>query len=199
MTLPDTYRPLLLSGGLHASADRTPRKPALVCEGVARTYAELAGRVRRVCGGAQALGLQPGDRAAILAPNCIEYPELVCGLSDAGGIVATVNARSTTRELEDLLNDCGARLLVVHPSLAAVAAAASVPTLERTIVLGEEYESWLRAATPSPPRESIAETDPFTLVYSSGTTGTAEGHRDLAPLAHAHLPRHGNGIWLLRS
>ncbi len=195
MTLPDTYRPLLLSGGLHASADRTPRKPALVCEGVARTYAELAGRVRRVCGGAQALGLQPGDRAAILAPNCIEYPELVCGLSDAGGIVATVNARSTTRELEDLLNDCGARLLVVHPSLAAVAAAASVPTLERTIVLGEEYESWLRAATPSPPRESIAETDPFTLVYSSGTTGRPKGivisHRSRTLTFHGMAMEYG--------
>ena len=195
MAAPDTYRPLLLSGGLHASAARTPRKPALVCGGVTRTYAELAGRVRRACGAALALGLRPGDRVAIFAPNCIEYPELLCGLSDAGGIVATVNARSTTRELEDLLNDCGARLLVVHPSLAAIAAAASVPTLERTLVLGEEYEAWLAAATPSQPLESIAETDPFTLVYSSGTTGRPKGivisHRSRTLTFHGMAMEYG--------
>jgi len=195
MTAPDTYRPLLLSGGLHASADRTPRKPALVCDGVTRSYAELAARVRRACGGALALGLRPGDRVAIFAPNCIEYPELLCGLSDAGGIVATVNARSTARELEGLLNDCGARLLVVHPSLASVAAAARVPTLERTLVLGEEYEAWLAASAPSLPLESIAETDPFTLVYSSGTTGQPKGivisHRSRTLTFHAMAMEYG--------
>jgi long-chain acyl-CoA synthetase len=195
MTPPKTYRPLLLSGGLHASAERSPRKAALICQDLTRSYAELADRVRRVCGGALALGLQRGDRVAVFAPNCIEYPELVCGLSDAGGIVATVNGRATTRELEDLLRDCGARLLVVHPSLAAVASAARVPSLERTLVLGAEYEAWLAAATPSLPLESIAETDPFTLVYSSGTTGKPKGivisHRSRTLTFHAMAMEYG--------
>jgi len=195
MTAPKTYRPLLLSGGLHASADRTPRKPALICLGVTRTYAELAERVRRVCGGALALGMKPGDRVAVFAPNCIEYPEVVCGLADAGGIVATVNARSTPRELEDLLNDCGARLLVVHASLASIASAARVPTLERTLVLGEEYEAWLAASTQALPLESIAETDPFTLVYSSGTTGKPKGivisHRSRTLTFHGMAMEYG--------
>ncbi len=195
MTRPTTYRPLLLSGGLHASADRTPQKPALVCQGVTRSYGQLADRVRRVCGGARALGLRRGDRVAVLAPNCIEYPELVCGLADAGGIVATVNPRSTPRELEELLNDCGARLLVVHPTSAAIAAAARVPSLERTLVLGEEYEAWLAAATPSAPLESIEETDPFTLVYSSGTTGKPKGivisHRSRTLTFHAMAMEYG--------
>jgi acyl-CoA synthetase (AMP-forming)/AMP-acid ligase II len=187
--------PLLLSGGLHASAARSPRKPALVCQDVTLSYAELAGRVRRVCGGVLALGLRPGDRAAIFAPNCVEYPELICGLADAGGIVATVNARSTTRELEDLLNDCGARLLVVHPSLAAVAAAARVPTLEHSLVLGEPYEAWLAAAPQAAPLETILDTDPFTLVYSSGTTGKPKGivvsHRSRTLTFHAMAMEYG--------
>jgi long-chain acyl-CoA synthetase len=195
MTAPQTYRPLLLSGGLHASAERAPRKPALLCQGEVRTYGSLAERVRRVCGGALALGLQRGDRVAVFAPNCIEYPELVCGLSDAGGIVATVNHRSTTRELEGLLNDCGARLLVVHPSLASIAAAARVPSLERTLVLGEEYEAWLAASAQSAPLESIAETDPFTLVYSSGTTGKPKGivisHRSRTLTFHGMAMEYG--------
>jgi len=195
MTQPSTYRPLLLSGGLHASADRTPRKPALICQGETRSYGQLAERVRRVCGGALALGLQRGDRVALLAPNCIEYPELLCGLADAGGIVATVNPRSTAREVEELLNDCGARLLVVHPTLAAITAAARLPSVERTLVLGEEYEAWLAASIPSAPLESIAETDPFTLVYSSGTTGKPKGivisHRSRTLTFHAMAMEYG--------
>jgi acyl-CoA synthetase (AMP-forming)/AMP-acid ligase II len=151
--------------------------------------------VRRVCGGALALGLRQGDRVAIFAPNCIEYPELLCGLSDAGAIVATVNARSTARELEPPADDCGARLLVVHPSLSAIAAAARVPTLERTLVLGREYEAWLAASAPSLPLESIAETDPFTLVYSSGTTGKPKGivisHRSRTLTFHGMAMEYG--------
>jgi long-chain acyl-CoA synthetase len=192
---PDTYRPLLLSGGLHASAARTPGKPALLCEGVTRTYAALAERVRRVCGGARAFGLRQGDRAAILAPNCIEYPELVVGLADAGAIAATLNPRSTAHELASACDDCGARLLVVHPALAGVAAAARFASVERVIVLGPEYEAWLAAATPADPDHALDETDPFTLVYSSGTTGRPKGivisHRSRALTFHGMAMEYG--------
>jgi acyl-CoA synthetase (AMP-forming)/AMP-acid ligase II len=66
-------RPLLLSGGLHAAAERWPGKPAMVCADVTRTYGMLATRVRQLCGAAQAMGLRQGDRVAVLAPNCVEY------------------------------------------------------------------------------------------------------------------------------
>src|SRR5512141_1310262 len=114
---PETYRPLLLSGGLHASAARFPAKPALICGEVTRTYGELADRVRRVCGGARCAGISKGERVAIFAPNCVEYPELIVGLSDAGAIVATLNPRSTAHERAAACDDCGARLLFVHPTL----------------------------------------------------------------------------------
>ena len=93
LSLPDTYQPLLLSGGMHASAARTPAKAAIHCGEQRMSYAELSARTRRVAGGAAALGLRKGDRAAIVAPNCIEYAEIVCGLSDAGSIVATISPR----------------------------------------------------------------------------------------------------------
>jgi long-chain acyl-CoA synthetase len=192
---PRTYRPLLLSGGLHASAARTPRKPALRCEGVTRTYETLADRVRRVCGGARALGLRHGDRAAIYAPNCIEYPELIVGLADAGAIVATLNPRSTAHELAAACDDCGARLLFVHPSLADVASAARFACVERIVVLGEEYEAWLAAAAPGAPDPALDETDPFTLVYSSGTTGKPKGivisHRSRTLTFHGMAMEYG--------
>jgi long-chain acyl-CoA synthetase len=195
MAHPDTYRTLLLSDGLHASAARWPRKAALICNGRTFTYATLAERVRRVCGGAQALGLRHGDRVAILAPNCIEYPELVVGLSDAGAIVATLNPRSTPHELAAACDDCGARLVFAHPSLAAVAHAAPCATVERVIELGAEYDAWLDAAPQSGPLAALAETDPFTLVYSSGTTGRPKGivisHRSRTLTFHGMAMEYG--------
>jgi acyl-CoA synthetase (AMP-forming)/AMP-acid ligase II len=188
-------RPLLLSGGLHAAAERWPGKPAMVCADVTRTYGMLATRVRQLCGAAQAMGLRQGDRVAVLAPNCVEYLELVVGLADAGLIVATLNGRSTSFEVAAACDDCGARVLFVHPKFAATAAAARCSTLERTIVLGDEYEALLRGARESPPLPTLEETDSFALVYSSGTTGKPKGilisHRSRVLTFHGMAMEYG--------
>ena len=190
-----TYRSLLLSDGLHAAAVRWPGKPAILFGAQSRSYGSLAERVRRVCGGAIKLGVRPGDRVAVLAPNCLEYPEIVVGLSDAGAIVATLNARSTPHELASACNDCGARYLFVHPTLASVARAELLPTIERTFVIGEEYEAWLASAEMAHPVPTVDERDPFTLVYSSGTTGRPKGivisHRSRTLTFHAMSVEYG--------
>jgi acyl-CoA synthetase (AMP-forming)/AMP-acid ligase II len=190
-----TYRPLLLSGGLHASAGRTPGKAALLCQGVTRSYGELSERVRRVAGAAVAAGLRPGDRVAVVAPNCIEYPELVCGLADAGAVVATLSPRLTPREIAEACDDCGARMVIAHPETAETVMAARFSSVERRIVLGDEYESWIARAAPILPLETLDETDPFTLVYSSGTTGKPKGivisHRSRALTFHGMAMEYG--------
>lgn len=139
-------------------------------------YGELSARIRRVAGGAvEVLDRTYGERAVILAPNCIEYPEIICGLSDAGMIVSTANPRITSRELELLAADCEPRLLFVHPSLESVVSGSSLPSVEKTLVLGEDYEAWLAAQAPCGPVPELIETDPFALVYTSGTTGKPKG------------------------
>jgi len=192
---PSTYNPLRLSSGVHAAAARWPRKPAIMFEDRTLAYGELTERIRRVCGAAIALGLRHGDRAAILAPNCLEYPELVVGLSDAGAIVATLNPRSTTHELVAACDDCGARILFVHPAVASIAAAARFSTVEQVICLDDEYTSLLAKSPQIPPLVAIEETDPFTLVYSSGTTGKPKGiivsHRSRILTFHAMAMEYG--------
>ncbi len=192
---PKTYRPLLLSDGVHASAARWPGKTALRCENLSRTYGELAGRIERVTGAFTGLGLRRGDRIALVAPNCLEYPEIMCGAADAGLVTATINPRSTSAEIAAACDDCGARLLVAHPSVADAAANASAPGVERRVVIGEDYESLLRGAPRVDPDPQIAETDPFTLVYSSGTTGKPKGilisHRSRVLTFHGMAMEYG--------
>jgi len=186
---------------LRVSAARTPSKVALICAQQRRTYAELLERVNRVGARLAALGFRPGDRAIVLAPNCIEYPELICGVADAGGIVATLSARSTTAEVTAAAHDCGARVLFVHASNLRAVDRSALPFAEHVIVLGEDYEAWLRAADPaltpmlSAAGAPVAEGDPFTLVYTSGTTGRPKGilisHRSRTLTFHAMAMEYG--------
>lgn len=186
---PLTYRPMLLSAGMHAVAARTPGKVAMTGGPAPRTYGELMARVRRLTGGVIRHGLRQGDRVAILAYNCIEYPELVIGLSDAGAVTATLNPRSTAHEVRVACEDCNARLLFVSPALADLVATPPAG-VERVIVLGNDYEAFLATSPEAPgPIAGLEEHDPFSLVYSSGTTGHPKGivlpHRSRVLTFHA--------------
>lgn len=196
------YRPMRISDGLHAVGRREPGRPALRCEGREFSYGELHQRVLRIAGAAvRELGIKVGDRVAILAPNCAEYPELLCGFSDAGAIVVTLNARSPAAELAAACRDCSPSVMVVHPSLEAVALEAISLGLgdhiNRLIVLGPAYERWLAGSAPITEAElpTFDETQPFTLVYSSGTTGQPKGivisHRSRALTFHGMAMEYG--------
>ncbi|MGH7152665.1 MAG: AMP-binding protein, partial [Acetobacteraceae bacterium] len=108
---PATYRPLTIDTGIRAAANRAGDKVAL-CEGERRlTYRQLAERIDRVAAMGFGLGLRPGDHAALLAGNCLEYIEIVCGLSCSGIAVATPSPRLGGAELAAILRDCAARIL----------------------------------------------------------------------------------------
>jgi len=167
---------LTVSAGIRAVAAHSPSKHAITVGERTLTYHELVERMRRVTGGAiTELASTHGVRAMVFAPNCLEYPEIVCGLADAGMIVATANPRLTPVELENIAADCKPQLIFVHPDLEPVQAAASLPSVRRVIVIGSEYEAWLQSNEPAGQLSALQETDPFALVYTSGTTGQPKG------------------------
>ena len=66
----------------------------------------------------QSLGLQKGDRVAILMPNVPQYPVAVAAILRAGLVVVNVNPLYTPRELEHQLTDSGAKAIVIIENFA---------------------------------------------------------------------------------
>jgi long-chain acyl-CoA synthetase len=173
---PRSYVPITIADGIRSSALRAPGKIALTEGGRSLSYAELVGRIARVSNLATAgLGLRKGEHAALMAPSCLEFMELVCGLADAGVPPAIVNARLTAAELAYICADSEARVLFVHPTLEELARSAELPSVERIVVLGAEYEALLGRARPVRADVRVEEWDPFVLAYTSGTTGFPKG------------------------
>ena len=101
-----------IASGIVAGALIHPDKTALSFEERNLTFAQLTTRIQQVAALARwDLGLQPGDCAAIYAPNCLPYIELVAGLSRAGIMVATPTHRSAPQELNQILANCQAKVV----------------------------------------------------------------------------------------
>lgn len=95
-------------------------RPAYSSFGVAITYGELDARARALAAWLQGLGLEPGDRVAIMMPNLLANPVAIFGVLLAGLTVVNTNPLYTARELEHQLVDSGARAIVVVENFAAV-------------------------------------------------------------------------------
>ena len=117
---------------------------AMVSEGLRLTYAEVWSRCRRLAGALAQLGVQPGDRVAVLALNSHRYLEIYLAVPASGRVVVPLNTRHAEPELRYALEDAGARLLITDRDPGALA-----ETVERVISLPDDYERLL-AASPRP-------------------------------------------------
>ena len=81
------------------AAERDPDHEAVVFPGARVTYGELEQRAFAVARSLLALGIEPQSRVGILMPNCIEFVELLFGISLIGGVMVPINARFAPREL----------------------------------------------------------------------------------------------------
>ncbi len=156
-----------------------------VVEGDRRlSYTEYAGRCHALAAFLMNTGVAVGDRVAYLCPNTVELLEAYYGVLLAGCVLVPLNIRLAATELQTIVDDCGASVLVVHPSLTALADELDVPT---RINLGPEYE---RALTDHAgafiDRRVENENEVCELFYTSGTTGLPKG----AMLTHRNLATH---------
>ncbi|QRG06653.1 AMP-binding protein [Xanthobacter dioxanivorans] len=152
-----------------------PRKPALlVAEGPdgriveTWTYGEIIDAVARVAGGFGGYGLARGERVLLRVGNTSTFPLLFFGAIAAGLAPIPTSTMLTDREVDLILADSGARLVVGDGSCA-------MPTeAGEAIVLGPVEIGRLRAASPADFAHTDADDLAF-LVYTSGTSGRPKG------------------------
>jgi acyl-CoA synthetase (AMP-forming)/AMP-acid ligase II len=136
------------------------------------TYRELDARVARLAGAFAAQGVVRGDRVALLSENRPEYLEVVLAAARVGASVACQNWRLTTAELAHCIDLVSPRVVVVSPRHAERIAGLPV---ERRLMLGDEYESWLAGAAPHAGDDAAEPEDALLILYTSGTTGLPKG------------------------
>lgn len=109
---PDQYSSLLAM--FDESVEKFGDRPAVTNLGVTLTYRELDQKARDFASYLQhELGLQKGDKLALMMPNLLQYPVCLFGAFRAGLAVVNVNPLYTPRELEHQLNDSEANAIVI--------------------------------------------------------------------------------------
>lgn len=148
------------------------------------TYGHLAARSYQVAHGLTKLGVQRGDRVALLMYNCVEYWIAYFAVTRIGAVVVRTNFRLSAEELEYALNDSGATLVIGHPDLLERIAGRRTEIQATTYVtLGAGTEDWrpwsdLVALVDYDPETAVPEADePAMIMYTSGTTGRPKGAR----------------------
>ena len=150
-----------LSALVRAAAARRPDAPAVVAGARRLTWGQLDAELDRVAAGYAGQGLARGERVAVQLPNGIDWLRAALGALRAGLVVVPVNTAYTDPEMEHVLADSGASLLVVGQERAPVAGV--------TVCAGPPV-----ADGPPPQLEEDPQAPAF-LCYTSGTTGRPRG------------------------
>ena len=159
-------------------------------EWVEITYAALWDEVRAVAHGLIGLGVEPGDRVAILCNTRYEFSVVDLAASTAGAVVVPVYPSNSPVECEWVIGDSGARIVVCEDEqqVAKVEQVrAALPALEHVVLIDGESAGTtgldaLRAAGEDGDDaglvgriDAVRPEDPCLIIYTSGTTGRPKG------------------------
>jgi len=171
--------------GIHAAIH--PDRPAIIMTGSGHTvsYAQLEDRSLRLANWFRQAGLQPGDVIALLSDNDARVFDVYWAAQRSGLYLTAINYRLRTDELEYILQNSGAKALLVGRGAAEVAASiGTIPTLQQRIAFEEGVpghlglEQLIAGASPARPAHEPRGAD---MLYSSGTTGRPKGVRPPLP------------------
>jgi crotonobetaine/carnitine-CoA ligase len=169
---------------IRARAEARPDALAVSFEGAPLSYAELEDRAARVHGWLREIGVEPGDRVALLLRNSLEFFDAWLGIARAGAISVPINTAMVGDALAYTLAHSEAVVVIADADLlAAVDAAGGFPDLRFRLAVGEpvpddaEPFAAALAADPAPPLgpDVITAGTPMSIVYTSGTTGMPKG------------------------
>ncbi|MFC4770273.1 long-chain-fatty-acid--CoA ligase [Effusibacillus consociatus] len=174
---------------LSDTAEKFPEQTALRSEDQTYTYRQLKDQVDRWSKALADLGLQKGERVAVMFPNCPEYVISYYAVLQAGGIVVQTNPLYTENELAYIFQDSGTGWVISSfEHLEKLSRVREETDLRKLLLFGESsdptHESGfihdagklIASTPPSPPNIGIdPQQDVAVLQYTGGTTGRSKG------------------------
>lgn len=156
-----------------------PEAEAQVLGGERVSYQHLDAQVDRIAGRLAALGVAKGDRVALSLANRLEFLPLVLACARLGAVSVPLNVRMRRPENDHVLRDSGAKVLV-YEAAGAGEIPDGLPELKhRFTCSGQSHDARpftdLLVPGAPPSAVAIADEDPCTLLYTSGTTGRPKG------------------------
>ena len=179
---------------LEEAARCYPRRRALIVERGVWSYRDLNAIANRYAHALrEKLGVAPSDRVAILLANDIHYIFACLGAFKAGAVVVPLNCFLTAPELQFILADSAAAVLVTSDQFAPVVRKFSdeMPALRALVTIGREdlgndtwlCEEFIKGVSDSNPGGEVKRSHLAVIIYTSGTTGKPKG----AMLTHGNL------------
>ncbi|MFO7861530.1 MAG: long-chain-fatty-acid--CoA ligase [Desulfosalsimonas sp.] len=164
-------------------ASLSPKKEALVLGDVRLTWDALNKRSNQLAAAMAGLGVGAGDRVALLALNEVEFFDMYFGLGKTGAILVPINHRLAGPEIEYIVDDCQAKVLVFGAEFAPVIAsireriscAHIVALSDDPPAYAQSYKALTDGASDAEPEITAGGADILTILYTSGTTGRPKG------------------------
>lgn len=183
-----------------AKAAALQDKAALVWDNERISYVEFGDHVARVVNALVDEGVRAGDRVAFMARNTPYYYEVLLAVGTIGAVMVPVNWRLAAPEIEWIIADSGAVLLICGDEFLSACAPLmqKLPALRTVLTLDGDYVAWRDSHDAiCPPVVDGNPDDVAVQMYTSGTTGRPKGamltHRGL--LAFRSLPPEQQPEW----
>ena len=184
------WRPRTLSDWLDDCAERYSERPMVLTDDRELSYADMSNESRRLADGLAAVGVQPGDRVAMIMANYPEFAAIKFAIARAGAIAVPLNYLYRSDELAFVLADSGCRVVITMTGFAGLDYQAMLDGMPDppTVVLldtdgharrGSLTIDGLAALGDQNPGGSdggrVNPCGPGDMLYTSGTTGSPKG------------------------
>lgn len=170
---------------LKLNAKKYPDTVALKDAERSFTYPEVNRRINQLAHGLMRLGLEKGDKVAVLLENSIEIVEVYLATAKSGLVIVPINFRLMGKDVEYIANNSDARAIIVHDEFVPVVDSVREQLIninpDNYIAVGspvngyKNYQDLIAGQSENEPDIQVAARDAWILIYTSGTTGKPKG------------------------
>ncbi|UCE53586.1 MAG: AMP-binding protein, partial [Desulfobacterales bacterium] len=163
------------------NAKKFPNTVALKDKVRTFTYPQMNARVNKLAHSLSSLGLQKGDKVAVMLENSIEIVEVFLATAKTGIIIVPINFRLVSPEVEYIVDNSDAKAFVVHDQFVTTVEPIRKNlkniAADKYVIVGQSYEAYrdyeefIKESPETEPEAVVDVKDTWILIYTSGTTG----------------------------